>query len=74
MHGKKLKSRQRMIVEQPLPPSLAQAFAEIDAADRARYRSRPLNVGAFDQLDPGTAKFTTMEPRRTHPDYRQGAS
>ena len=50
MHGKKLKSRQRMIVEQPLPPSLAQAFAEIDADDRRRRRERPLNGHSFDAL------------------------
>jgi len=63
-----------MIVEQPLPPSLAQAFASLDAEDRRRRRERPLNVGAFDQLDPGTARFTTMEPRRTHPDSARGSS
>ena len=50
MHGKKLKSRQRMIVEQPLPPSLAQAFASLDAEDRRRRRERPLNGTAFDAL------------------------
>jgi len=50
MHGKKLRSRQRMIVEQPLPPSLAQAFAEIDAQDRDRRRLAGLNNRSFDAL------------------------
>jgi len=74
MHGRHKLARCKPI--EPLPPSgsLAQVFDELDAEDRRRRRERPLNVGAFDQLDPGTARFTTMEPRRTHPDSARGSS
>ena len=52
MHGRHSTHRacRKPIEVLPLPPSLAQAFASLDAEDRRRRRARPLNGTAFDAL------------------------